>query len=353
MIKRFLKRIIIILISIIVLSTNCYALSNEEIFIKDDVEYIKRTYSVSREQERNFLINLGKEFKIDKKTYQLDNLTKTGGDILETIDISTTRTIKSDTNELNKILEQLPKEIKYNEDGFVGVYKLDVNSINVETQYNGYKEKLIEETKIYTNLETNDLNNIPKQIKKEGLTLDLIATNWEVAETRKIQENSIPSKYNATCYYATKIRVDNPLTYNVTAQYNGTADKVIENDYIYEVIYKHIATDKNYIPAIILFGGTLLIILVIIVVRRKNVVIYNFFDNEWIEIGRQRISKPIIKLDKYDYKIKSNRYKIMINEKFVDKYNGKMLKIIRRNKTIGQLINKANNITPYTIDIVI
>ena len=104
MIKRFLKRIIIILISTIVLSTNCYALSNEEIFIKDDVEYIKRTYSVSREQERNFLINLGKEFKIDKKTYQLDNLTKTGGDILETIDISTTRTIKSDTNELNKIL---------------------------------------------------------------------------------------------------------------------------------------------------------------------------------------------------------------------------------------------------------
>lgn len=65
------------------------------------------------------------------------------------------------------------------------------------------------------------------------------------------------------------------------------------------------------------------------------------------------ISKPIIKLDKYDYKIKSNRYKIVINEKFVDKYNGKMLKIIRKNKTIGQLINKANNITPYTIDIVI
>lgn len=353
MIKRFLKRIIIILISTIVLSTNCYALSNEEIFIKDDVEYIKRTYSVSREQERNFLINLGKEFKIDKKTYQLDNLTKTGGDILETIDISTTRTIKSDTNELNKILEQLPKEIKYNEDGFVGVYKLDVNSINVETQYNGYKEKLIEETKIYTNLETNDLNNIPKQIKKEGLPLDLIATNWEVAETRKLQENSIPSKYNAICYYATKIKVDNPLTYNVTAQYNGTADKVIENDYIYEATYKHIATDQNDIPAIILLSSMTLIIIIMIFTRRKNVVIYNFYDNEWVEIGKERITKPIIKLDKYEYKVKSNRYKIVINEKFVDKYNGKMLKIIRRNKTIGQLINKANNITPYTIDIVI
>ena len=353
MIKKFLKRIIIILISTIVLSTNCYALSNEEIFIKDDVEYIKRTYSVSQEQERNFLINLEKEFKIDKKTYQLENLTKTGGNTAETINISTTRTIKSDTNELNKILEQFPKEIKYNENSFVGVYKLDVNSINVETQYNGYKEKLIEETKIYTNLETNDLNNIPKQIKKEGLTLDLIATNWEVAKTRKIQENSIPSKYNATCYYATKIRVDNPLTYNVTAQYNGTADKVIENDYIYEVIYKHIATDKNDIPAIILLSSMTLIIIIMIFTRRKNVVIYNFYDNEWVEIGKERITKPIIKLDKYEYKVKSNRYKIVINEKFVDKFNGKMFKIIRKNRTIGQLINKANNIIPYTIDIVI
>ena len=64
------------------------------------------------------------------------------------------------------------------------------------------------------------------------MILDLITTNWEVTETRQIQDNSIPSKYKATCYYATKKRVDNPLTYIVTAEYNGTADKVIENDFI-------------------------------------------------------------------------------------------------------------------------
>ncbi len=354
MIKKILKRTAMILLSTVVLTTaNCFAMANEETFTKDNIEYIKRTYSVSQEQEQNFLLNLEKEFKIDKKTYELDDSTKTGGNITETIDISTTKTIKSNSNDLSKILEQLPEEIKYNENDFVGVYKLDVNSIKIESQYNGYKDCLIEKTKVYENLDTNDLNAIPKQIKKDGITLDLITTNWEVIETRKIQDNSIPSKYKATCYYANKKRVNNPLTYNITAKYNGTADKIIENDYTYTLTYKHTATDKNYIPTIALLSGATLIIIVIIFARKKNITIYNFQNKEWKEIGKQSISRPIIKLDKYNYKVKSNRYKIVIDEKFIDKHNGKMLEIKRQDKVSTKLINKANNIIPYTIDIVI
>ena len=354
MIKKLLKRTGMVLLSTILLTTaNCFATTNEEIFVKDNIEYIKRTYIVSQEQENDFLLNLEKEFKIDKKTYQLDNSTKTGGDIIETIDINTTKTIKSDSNKTNKILEQLPEEIKYDKNDFKGIYKLDLNSINVKTQYNGYREYLVEDTKIYSNLDTNDLNNIPKQIMKDGMVLDLITTNWEVTETRQIQDNSIPSKYKATCYYATKKRVDNPLTYIVTAEYNGTADKVIENDFTYEITYKHISTDKNYIPTIILVSGTTLIVVVIFITRKKNVIIYNFQNKEWKEIGKQRISKPIIKLDRYNYKVKSNRYKIVLDEKFINKHNGKMIKIKRQKRTIDKLLNKNNNITPYTIDIVI
>lgn len=354
MIKKLLKRTGMVLLSTILLTTaNCFATTNEEIFVKDNIEYIKRTYIVSQEQENDFLLNLEKEFKIDKKTYQLDNSTKTGGNIIETIDINTTKTIKSDSNKTNKILEQLPEEIKYDKNDFKGIYKLDINSINVKTQYNGYREYLVEDTKIYSNLDNNDLNNIPKQIMKDGMVLDLITTNWEVTETRQIQDNSIPSKYKATCYYATKKRVDNPLTYIVTAEYNGTADKVIENDFTYEITYKHISTDKNYIPTIILLSGTTLIVVVIFITRKKNVIIYNFQNKEWKEIGKQRISKPIIKLDRYNYKVKSNRYKIVLDEKFINKHNGKMIKIKRQKRTIDKLLNKNNNITPYTIDIVI
>lgn len=354
MIKKILKRTAMIIVSTALLTTaNCFAMVNEEIFTKDNIEYIKRTYSVSQEQEQDFLLNLEKEFKIDKKTYELDDSRKTGGDITETIDISTTKTIKSNSNELSKILEQLPAEIKYNENDFVGVYKLDVNSIIIESQYNGYKNCLIEKTQVYNNLDTNDLNAIPKQIKKDGITLDLITTKWEVTETRNIQANSIPSKYKATCYYANKKRVNNPLTYNITAEYNGTADKTIKNDYTYTLTYKNTETEKNYIPAIVLLGGATMIIVVIILARKKNITIYNFQNEEWQEMGKQCISKPIIKLDKYDYKTISNRYKIVIDEKFIDKHNGEMLEIQSNNRVVKRLINKSNNLIPYTIDIVI
>ena len=218
---------------------------------------------------------------------------------------------------------------------------------------NGYKEVLVKDTKIYTDLDKNDLDNIPKQIKKDGLILDLLTTNWEVTETKKLQDNTIPSKYKATCYYATKKKVNNPITYIVTANYTGTAKKVIENDYTYEITYKCIGKDKNILPILAITGGSIIFIIVILFVRKKNVIIYNFQNKEWKEVGKQRISKPMINLNRYNYKSVSNRYKINLDEKIVEKYNGKMINIKRNKKTIGKFINKANNIKPYTIEIVI
>ncbi|MGN0973163.1 MAG: hypothetical protein ACI4OT_00310, partial [Bacilli bacterium] len=148
MIKKILKITTMILLSTVVLTTvNCFAMTNEEIYTKDNIEYIKKTYSVSQDKEDEFLLNLEKEFKIEKKTYQLENSIKTGGNITETIDIFTTKTIKSDSNKIDKILQQLPEEIEYSENNFVGKYELDINSLDIKSQYNGYKEYLIEDTK--------------------------------------------------------------------------------------------------------------------------------------------------------------------------------------------------------------
>lgn len=350
------KKILIIMFATIMLTvTNCFAMNimNEEFITKDNIEYIKRSYSVPMDQEDDFLVNLENEFKIENKTYQIQDKNRTGGDIVETIDINTSKTITLDSNSTEYILSQLPQEMDYNENGYVGKYVLDTNSINVESKYNGYKEVLVKDTKIYTDLDKNDLDNIPKQIKKDGLILDLLTTNWEVTETKKLQDNIIPSKYKATCYYATKKKVNNPITYIVTANYTGTAKKVIENDYTYEITYKCIGKDKNILPILAITGGSIIFIIVILFARKKNVIIYNFQNKEWKEVGKQRISKPMINLNRYNYKSVSNRYKINLDEKIVEKYNGKIINIKRNKKTIGKFINKANNIKPYTIEIVI
>lgn len=356
MIKKIVKKIILVLSMTLMLTTaNCFASSiiKDEIVNKDNIEYIKRTYSIPTEEENSFLLNLENQFKINKKNYELVDTKKEGGDITETINISTSKTIYSNSNKIDDILSMLEQEIKYDEGGFIGVYKLDIDSLDIKSKYNGYKEYLVEDTKEYIDLDTNDLDNIPKQIMKDGLVLDLITTNWEVTETRNLQDNIIPSKYKAICYYATKKKVDNPLTYIVKADYFGTAEKTTKQDFTYEITYKCVSEDKNIYPTIIIAGGTTLIVCVFLFGRKKNVVIYNYENRRWKEIGKQSIIRPKIKLDRYNYKIKTNRFKIEINEKFINKYNGKMLRIQRKNMTIDKFINKDNNIKPYTIDIVI
>jgi hypothetical protein len=94
-------------------------------------------------------------------------------------------------------------------------------------------------------------------------------------------------------------------------------------------------------------------VFLIFIGRRKNVVIYNYENNKWKEIGKQSIRKPKIKLDRYNYKAKTNRFKIVLDERIVDKLNGKMIRIVRQKRTADRLINKENNVTPYSIDVVI
>ena len=241
MIKKIIKRITMITIfTLLLITANCFGatMKSQKTIKKDNVEYIKRVYLVPTEEENDFLMNLEKNFKIDKKNYELETSNKSGGDKIEKIDLKTSKTINTNTDKLEEILNELEQEIKYEENGFIGSYKLDINSINIEKKYNGYKEVLTEETKIYTDLDTNDLDNIPKQIMKNGMLLDLITTNWEITETRNLQDNEIPNKYKAICYYASKKKVDNPLTYIVKADYIGIAEKVIKNDYSYEIMYK-------------------------------------------------------------------------------------------------------------------
>ena len=105
---------------------------------------------------------------------------------------------------------------------------------------------------------------------KDGLVLNLITTNWEVTDTRNIQDNAIPSKYKATCYYAAKKKIDNPLTYIVKANYMGTAEKITENDLVYEITYKCISKDKNIYQIILITGGTSLIVFFVFWSKRKK-----------------------------------------------------------------------------------
>ena len=186
--------------------SNCFAVTLDKTNVTDDKSNCYRTYLVQEDEQNSFIENIEKNIEVFGYKYTFDSYTIEGGTTTDTIDISTTKKITSRTNNLDSIINQLGTTISYEQDGYVGEYLLNTQNIQIKTNYNGFRENLIEETINYTSLSRNDLDFIPKQTVKDGLTLDLLNIEWKVETTKMIGEYEVADLYTAKCYYAGKQR---------------------------------------------------------------------------------------------------------------------------------------------------
>ena len=355
------KKIIIVLAYCSMLTvTNCFAATIESQKVEkiDNENYIYQKYSMSEDEEIEFLSNIENSILLDNNEYNIVSKSRGGGNITTTKDITTTKTITSKTNNELSIINQLGQTLEYNEDGFIGTYDLNINTLKIKSNYNGYYEKLIEETKEYNNLSRNDLDFINKEIQKDGITLNLLNTTWETETTKKVGDTEIPDTYKAICYYAGKIKVDYPLTYTVTGEYFGNAEKVEINPVRYTIVYKEkqaeIPQEKNNIVPIVagVSGGTTIIALVILLFR-KNIKIYNLQDGKWVLVGKAFINykKPKLKLDKFKHLEVTSKYKIELSKDLVNKISGKFIEISKKNIKIKHIINEKDKIVTFSINL--
>ena len=346
--KNILKKITIVLSMTLLLTTvNCFAYT-EESSITNENNLIK-TYTVNKDEEQDFLSQIQKEYSDEEYNYKLEKQDKSGGDYTESKDIITTKTITLKTNNTQKILKEFPETIEYSENDFNGEYVIDIDSLKVVTNYNGYTEYLVEDNKEYPNLSRNDLDFIPKEILKNGIKLDLLKVDWELQSTKMVGDYEVADKYIAKCYYAGKIRKDNPYTYTVTATYKGIATKTIENPYQYTLTYSFEKIPNNNLIYII--GGSSIGIIAIFFIVRKNAKVYNLNNGEYKFVGRIYIRKDKIKLSRFAPFEKTNKYKIIIADRKVKKLENKMITIVKGKNTVSKLVNSNNNIKPYTIEV--
>ena len=348
--RKFIKRFTIILSVVILLNTvNCLGCSEVDTQVQDNKLIKKYTVNVYEEQE--FLNSISKEFEDETYKYSLSETKKTGGNYTEKKNIETTKTITLNTNDTQKILSNLPATIDYNEDEYTGIYILNTDSLDIKTNYNGYTEYLIEQNKSYSDLSRNDLDFIPKQILKNGTKLDLLKVDWKVQSTKFIGDYEVADKYIANCYYAGKVKKDNPYTYTITATYSGTAEKEIINPYQYILTYDIEKLSNNNI-AYMVTGGSLGII-VIFFIFRKNAKVYNLKNGEYKFVGRIYIRKEKVNLNRFAPFEKSNTYKIVISDRKNKKIENKMITIVKGKNTVKRLVNSSINPKPYTIEVTI
>lgn len=348
--KIFNKITMVLSIAIFLTTVNCFA------YTKNSEENIDNTivkkYTVAKDEEQVFLSEIQKEYTDENYIYKLGKQDKSGGDYTETKDIITTKTISLKTNNTQQILKELPERIEYNENDFKGEYIIDTDSLEVITNYNGYTEYLVEDNKEYPNLSRNDLDFIPKQVLKNGIKLDLLKVEWELQSTKMTGDYEIADKYVAKCYYAGKVKKDNPYTYTIKATYKGTATKTIENPYEYTLTYNMEKIEKKDNNLLYIVGGSSLGVIAIFFIIRKNAKVYNLNNGEYKFVGRIYIRKDKANLSRFAPFEKSNKYKIVIADRKVKKLENKMINVVKGKSTISKMIT-SSDMKPYAIEVTI
>ena len=326
------------IISVLVLFcciTNVYAYELKEEYTRviDEEEYLYQIYEVNDKET----FDVPKQIETNKGKYELYQYSIGSDSYEEEIEIVKTEKTVTNTKNKDDIVQQLPNEIAYNENGYEGKYILDKESLKIETNYNGYKEYLVEKEVEYNNLDKNDLSYIPKQVKKGSWTLDLITTKWIVETTKMIGDNEVPNTYTAKCYYATKYKKDNPYTYTVTATYKGKAVKVIETPCEYHIEYKRVKENNTRIILTTVSSG--IIIALMLLVRNNKIKIYANKGNKYKYLGKVRYNKKegLIDITRKTTRDSSNNYKLKFGKSLLRKLENKTIRI------------QKNNITKYMV----
>lgn len=344
---RWYKKVLAVCSFCTLLTTaNCFAVTLDNTQFNDDKSKCIKTYQVMESEQESFLEQLESEFEIEGVVYKYVNYDAEGGNTTTTIDINTEKKIVTKTNNKDKIIEELGETLNYSKDGFEGEYILDINSITIKRNYNGYYEKIIDKTVNYNNLDKNDLSYIPKQIKSNDLTLDLLKVDWEVETNKNIGEYEVANTYTAKCYYATKQKVDYPYTYTINAEYFGTATKIEENPIVFKVEYEAQIEEvpEKEINVIPILGGTSGIVLVIIFFITKNITVYNLTEEgTWRKIGKTRLKRnETVKLNRFCLFERTNKYKLVFSKRLSNKIKGKLITVLKNNNRIQKLATLDN-----------
>lgn len=337
-------------LGIIALNNISFAFTESKTNINGDT--LKRNFYVEENDEINFKTFINSD---NNKTYQdEEGNTYTFQDVIatesdtNTKEVSDTKTINNlNTNDQQTILNQAGNTLSYDKDGYVGT--LNYSNMNIQEVDTGTYERLLSLNIPFSGYSKNDLNNISKNITRNGRNWTLINVDWNPDSVQNIDGSQVPVTYSGTMHYQTVGVFSNPKQYNVTITYTGTVNK--ENpDYIYTATYKKevpveapVEEKTNYTPIIITLSGAGIVLLIILLYfLSRNAKIYSKNSNGNYELIKEvHISSNNPKIDlsslsNNNSKVSngviyisspSNLYKVSLKDSLYNKISGKDLEI--------------------------
>lgn len=323
---------------------NADDINSEENYIKQEV--------IKVEQREGYLQELQDEIKIGDYTYKLED-TKQQENMKELVIEKTIdeNLIVSNSNK-NHVINQCNKTKEINENGYAGTLSIDEDSLEIipnETYSEEYKVYI---QKTYNNVNSNELNDIPKEIQEKGITYYLINPTWEINSQEQIGENNVPTSYNGIMYYEgvnTRTLIKN---YKATISYTGNIAKQEVDTITMTSTYKKqpieiIEKDNNYVVPAIATTSAIVFFSGLIILKSKNAKLYNYTNSNELKLIKKihiNEKEPIINITSAT-KIESNRYRLELSNGAYKKLKDKVIKIKYFDKEFNYTIkNKSNDL---------
>ena len=312
---------ILVIISIIMMLFGYFSVC----FASSDLQTLKREYIVDYKIAEEFYESIDKTIVEDKVGYELKNVDRVDNFKTLTKEQEIVEERVTNTSNLEKVISLFNETKDFESEGYSGILIRDNSTLKVQINDSHQEEYKVYLQKSYDNVPSNELNNIPKEIKENGTTYYLVNPVWNIAETEMVSNNEVPVKYNGIMYYE-GVKTKTIITsYLATIKYTGTLEKQVPDTTTFIVEYEEVKEYGYIVPAIV---GTTGIIFFsgIILFGLKNVKIYNLQDGEYKLIKRLHLNKSKLLIDLTPTNFQTKVYKIVLSKSLYRVIKGKNIK---------------------------
>lgn len=220
------------------------------------------------------------------------------------------------------------------DDGFKGTISRDDSSIELTPADSYQEEYKVYLQRKYNDVSSNELNNIPKELKENGLTYYLVNPVWDVTETEEVDGSQVPVKYSGTMKYEGKNTRTIVTSYIAKVKYTATLEKQVKDTTTFTAKYKEVESSKpetkkeenKVVPQAVVGTTGIICICGIVLLNSKNVKIYNLIDGEYVLVRKAHLSEGKMLVDLTPYNYQSRSYKIIISKSLYKKIRGKTVK---------------------------
>lgn len=259
---RYIKRICILGLVITSLSVTAFSaeLTPNEVVkgLDGEIKIIEKVYVLPKEIDEG---NIPTEnFTEDETEYSFVELKSQDNTKEETKEHREKVSIYSNTNNTQDVIQKFEPSIEIStEDGYIGTIKCDYSTLNVSAAGYGKRNYTISESRSYPNLADSDTSLVPKNIEKDGNTLNLTNISWQAAASDNVDGYSLATRYTAHATYMGTGTKTYTTGYTASLEYVGEVKKVTNDSITYTAVFREVEKESDVLRWLLISLGALII----------------------------------------------------------------------------------------------